>query len=159
MLFNMAVKDDLPDLEHIIYIEPRGIRHRYDDPSLMAWADFLELGRQHRESHPRAVDERMAMAKPDDLAALVIRQVVDRSGIDPASIDDVYFGASNQAGEDNRNVARMSGSKGWSNRTSNVPAPSSFLCSSPQKSCRLRAANGAAARCTSMPWFSSRAAS
>jgi long-chain acyl-CoA synthetase len=67
----LAVKDDLPDLEHIIYIEPRGIRHHYDDPSLMSWAAFLELGRQHRESHPRAVDERMALAKPDDLAALV----------------------------------------------------------------------------------------
>jgi 3-oxoadipyl-CoA thiolase len=49
----------------------------------------------------------LAAVRPDDLAALVIRQVVDRSGIDPASIDDVYFGAANQAGEDNRNVARM----------------------------------------------------
>lgn len=46
--------------------------------------------------------------RPDDLAALVIRAVVGRSGIDPALIDDVYMGAANQAGEDNRNVARMS---------------------------------------------------
>jgi 3-oxoadipyl-CoA thiolase len=45
--------------------------------------------------------------RPDDLAALVIRAVVERTGIDPASIDDIYFGAANQAGEDNRNVARM----------------------------------------------------
>ncbi|MCC7290511.1 MAG: acetyl-CoA C-acyltransferase [Phycisphaerales bacterium] len=45
--------------------------------------------------------------RPDDLAALVIREVVSRSGIDPAIIDDVYLGAANQAGEDNRNVARM----------------------------------------------------
>ncbi len=45
--------------------------------------------------------------RPDDLAALVIREVVDRSGIDPDIIEDVFFGASNQAGEDNRNVARM----------------------------------------------------
>ncbi len=49
----------------------------------------------------------LAKVRPDDLAALVIRSVVDRSGIDPALIDDVYFGAANQAGEDNRNVARM----------------------------------------------------
>ena len=49
----------------------------------------------------------LASVRPDDLAALIIRAVVDRSGIDPASIDDVYMGAANQAGEDNRNVARM----------------------------------------------------
>ncbi len=45
--------------------------------------------------------------RPDDLAALAIGAAVERAGIDPASIDDVYFGAANQAGEDNRNVARM----------------------------------------------------
>ncbi len=45
--------------------------------------------------------------RPDDLAALVIREAVERAGIDPAEIEDVYFGAANQAGEDNRNVARM----------------------------------------------------
>jgi acetyl-CoA C-acetyltransferase/3-oxo-5,6-didehydrosuberyl-CoA/3-oxoadipyl-CoA thiolase len=49
----------------------------------------------------------LSSVRPDDLAALVIRQVVERSGIDPGLIDDVYFGAANQAGEDNRNVARM----------------------------------------------------
>jgi 3-oxoadipyl-CoA thiolase len=46
--------------------------------------------------------------RPDDLAAHVIRAVVERSKIDPATIDDVYLGAANQAGEDNRDVARMS---------------------------------------------------
>jgi len=45
--------------------------------------------------------------RPDDLAALVMKTVVARSGVDPAAIEDVYFGAANQAGEDNRNVARM----------------------------------------------------
>lgn len=45
--------------------------------------------------------------RPDDLAALVIREVVHLSGIDPGLIEDVYIGATNQAGEDNRNVARM----------------------------------------------------
>jgi 3-oxoadipyl-CoA thiolase len=45
--------------------------------------------------------------RPDDLAALVVGESVRRSRLDPASIEDVYFGAANQAGEDNRNVARM----------------------------------------------------
>ena len=45
--------------------------------------------------------------RPDDLAALVIKAAVERAGVDPAEIEDVYFGAANQAGEDNRNVARM----------------------------------------------------
>ncbi|MEE3001740.1 MAG: acetyl-CoA C-acyltransferase [Planctomycetota bacterium] len=49
----------------------------------------------------------LSSVRPDDLAALVIKAVVDRSGIDPASIADIYMGAANQAGEDNRNVARM----------------------------------------------------
>lgn len=49
----------------------------------------------------------LAAVRPDDLAALVIRTVVDRSGIDPALIEEVYMGCANQAGEDNRNVARM----------------------------------------------------
>jgi 3-oxoadipyl-CoA thiolase len=50
----------------------------------------------------------LANVRPDDLAALVIKAVVERSGIDPASIEDVILGCANQAGEDNRNVARMS---------------------------------------------------
>ncbi|MGH2385981.1 MAG: thiolase family protein, partial [Candidatus Limnocylindria bacterium] len=45
--------------------------------------------------------------RPDDLAAHVIRALVERTGIDPATIDDVILGAANQAGEDNRNVGRM----------------------------------------------------
>ena len=45
--------------------------------------------------------------RPDDLGALVIRAVVERNHLDPASIEEVYFGCANQAGEDNRNVARM----------------------------------------------------
>jgi 3-oxoadipyl-CoA thiolase len=49
----------------------------------------------------------LSSVRPDDLAAHVIRAAVARAGIDPALIEDVYFGATNQAGEDNRNVARM----------------------------------------------------
>jgi len=45
--------------------------------------------------------------RPDDLAALVIREVVDRSGVPEGDIEEVWFGNANQAGEDNRNVARM----------------------------------------------------
>jgi len=45
--------------------------------------------------------------RPDDLAALVIGEVVRRSRVDPAEVEDVIFGDANQAGEDNRNVARM----------------------------------------------------
>lgn len=49
----------------------------------------------------------LAGVRPDDLAAAVIRAVVDRSGIDPLLIEDVILGCANQAGEDNRDVARM----------------------------------------------------
>jgi 3-oxoadipyl-CoA thiolase len=49
----------------------------------------------------------LAGVRPDDLAAIPIKAVVERSGIDPTTIDDVIFGCANQAGEDNRNVARM----------------------------------------------------
>ncbi len=49
----------------------------------------------------------LAAVRPDDLAALVIKAVVARSGVAPGDIEDVIFGCANQAGEDNRNVARM----------------------------------------------------
>jgi len=50
----------------------------------------------------------LSAVRPDDLAALVVRTLIERAGpIDPASIDEVILGAANQAGEDNRNVARM----------------------------------------------------
>ena len=45
--------------------------------------------------------------RPDDLAALALREAVARAGIDAATIEEVYLGCANQAGEDNRNVARM----------------------------------------------------
>ncbi|TPX02699.1 3-oxoadipyl-CoA thiolase, partial [Schumannella luteola] len=49
----------------------------------------------------------LAGVRPDDLAAVVMRATVDRTGLDPARIDDVIFGDANQAGEDNRDVARF----------------------------------------------------
>ena len=49
----------------------------------------------------------LSSIRPDDLAAIAIKEAVAKSGVDPNTIDDVYLGAANQAGEDNRNVARM----------------------------------------------------
>jgi 3-oxoadipyl-CoA thiolase len=49
----------------------------------------------------------LSTIRPDDLAAHVISAIVERTGVDPAEIVDVYFGAANQSGEDNRDVARM----------------------------------------------------
>ena len=49
----------------------------------------------------------LATVRPDDLAAIVIRAIVERTAIDPALVEDVVLGCANQAGEDNRNVARM----------------------------------------------------
>jgi 3-oxoadipyl-CoA thiolase len=49
----------------------------------------------------------LARVRPDDLAAVPLRALLERTNIDPAAIDDVLLGCSNQAGEDNRNVARL----------------------------------------------------
>ncbi|HVU50309.1 MAG TPA: acetyl-CoA C-acyltransferase [Polyangia bacterium] len=50
----------------------------------------------------------LAEVRPDDLGAVAIRELVRRTGVEPAAVDDVLLGCANQAGEDNRNVARMS---------------------------------------------------
>ena len=50
----------------------------------------------------------LAPVRPDDLACLVIKKILERNkAVDPRLIEDVVFGAANQSGEDNRNVARM----------------------------------------------------
>lgn len=49
----------------------------------------------------------LATIRPDDLAAVAIKAAVERAGVDPALIEEVYLGCANQAGEDNRNVGRM----------------------------------------------------
>jgi 3-oxoadipyl-CoA thiolase len=49
----------------------------------------------------------LARVRPDDLAAIAIAAAIERAGVDAGEIEDVWFGAANQAGEDNRNVARM----------------------------------------------------
>jgi long-chain acyl-CoA synthetase len=67
----LAVIDRCPALERIIYIEPRGIRHRYDHPALLSWDDFLLLGVAHRDAEPHAVVERMAATTREDVATLI----------------------------------------------------------------------------------------
>jgi long-chain acyl-CoA synthetase len=67
----LEVLDQLPDLEKIVYLEPRGIRHRYTEPKLLSWEDFLALGEAHREAHRDAVEERMAEATDDDVLTMV----------------------------------------------------------------------------------------
>jgi 3-oxoadipyl-CoA thiolase len=49
----------------------------------------------------------LASVRPDDLAAHILKALVDRTGIDAAMVEEIYMGCANQAGEDNRNVARM----------------------------------------------------
>ncbi len=49
----------------------------------------------------------LASVRPDDLAALVIKEIIQRNKLDPALVEEVFLGCANQAGEDNRNVARM----------------------------------------------------
>ena len=50
----------------------------------------------------------LSALRPDDLAAVVLEAIIERTGVDPAIVEEVYLGCANQAGEDNRNVARMS---------------------------------------------------
>ncbi|MBN2501697.1 MAG: thiolase family protein [Anaerolineales bacterium] len=49
----------------------------------------------------------LSEVRPDDMVALVLKAIVERTGLDPAAVEEVYMGCANQAGEDNRNVARM----------------------------------------------------
>ncbi len=67
----LEVLDQCPELEWIVYLEPRGIRHRYENSKLMAWEDFLAMGREHMREHPDAVAQRMAAASSDDILTLV----------------------------------------------------------------------------------------
>src|ERR671912_2884720 len=50
----------------------------------------------------------LSAVRPDDLGAVVLEALTERTGVPPPEVEDVYFGCANQAGEDNRNVARMS---------------------------------------------------
>ncbi|HET7690311.1 MAG TPA: AMP-binding protein [Nocardioidaceae bacterium] len=67
----LEVSDSLPELEHIVYIEPRGIRGRYDDPRLISWEAFLQAGAEHRSTNRGAVETLVDAAQPDDVVTLV----------------------------------------------------------------------------------------
>jgi long-chain acyl-CoA synthetase len=66
----LEVADQLPGLERIVYVEPRGVR-TYDDPALLSWSELLELGRAHRERHPRLLEELAAQVTADDVVTLI----------------------------------------------------------------------------------------
>ncbi|MGH2759850.1 MAG: AMP-dependent synthetase/ligase [Actinomycetota bacterium] len=66
----LEVRKDLPNLRHVVYVEPRGLRS-IDDASLISWADLLERGRAHRASDPQALDRLAADVEDDDVATLV----------------------------------------------------------------------------------------
>ncbi|MEV4160396.1 AMP-dependent synthetase/ligase [Nonomuraea dietziae] len=63
----LAVIDECPDLERIVYLEPRGIRGRYDDPRLMSWEELLAMG----AGRAGPLEERMAGAEPGDVMTLI----------------------------------------------------------------------------------------
>jgi long-chain acyl-CoA synthetase len=67
----LEVSDRTPDLRHIVYCEPRGIRGRYDDPRLIPYEDFRARGREHRAADPGAVRAAMAQTRPEDLMTLI----------------------------------------------------------------------------------------
>jgi long-chain acyl-CoA synthetase len=67
----LAVLDQCPQLEHVVYVEPRGIRRHYHHPKLLAWSDLLALGAKHRAAHPGGIEQRMADANPDDIATMI----------------------------------------------------------------------------------------
>lgn len=67
----LLVLEDTPDLERIVYLEPRGIKGRYDNPKLLWWDDFLALGAAHRDEFGGELAERMAQTEPDDVMTLI----------------------------------------------------------------------------------------
>ncbi len=67
----LAVFDDCPELTHIVYVDPRGIKGRYQHPALMSWDELLARGAAHRQAHPDALAERMAEAAPDDIVTII----------------------------------------------------------------------------------------
>ncbi|MFI6099599.1 AMP-dependent synthetase/ligase [Lentzea sp. NPDC051213] len=67
----LLVLEDTPDLEWIVYLEPRGIKGRYDNQKLLSWDDFLALGARHRDAFGDELAERMAQTEPDDVMTLI----------------------------------------------------------------------------------------
>ncbi len=67
----LEVAASVPGLDRIVYVEPRGIRGRYQDPRLLGWDELLALGREHRQVNPAMVPDRMEAASPQDLMTLI----------------------------------------------------------------------------------------
>ncbi|WP_323373620.1 AMP-dependent synthetase/ligase [Plantactinospora alkalitolerans] len=67
----LEVFDQCPELHRIVYLEPRGIRRRYQHPALLDWTELLRIGTEHRAAEPGAVDGRMAKATAEDIATLI----------------------------------------------------------------------------------------
>ncbi len=67
----LEIADELPELQTVVYVDPRGIRGRYDHPRLVFWDDFIAQGAEHREQHPDALTKRLEAATAEDLATLV----------------------------------------------------------------------------------------
>ncbi|BAS16231.1 3-oxoadipyl-CoA/3-oxo-5,6-dehydrosuberyl-CoA thiolase [Arthrobacter sp. Hiyo8] len=72
----------------------------------------------------------LSAVRPDDLAALVVREAVARAGVDPDAIDEVILGNANGAGEENRNVARMATL--LAGLPLHIPASRSTACAPPE---------------------------
>ncbi len=67
----LLVLEDTPDLEWIVYLEPRGIKGRYDNPKLLWWDDFLAMGARYRDEHGDELAARMGQTEPDDVMTLI----------------------------------------------------------------------------------------
>ncbi|GAB3191018.1 AMP-dependent synthetase/ligase [Nesterenkonia suensis] len=67
----LEIVDELPELRHIVYIEPRGIAGQYTDERLISWESFLALGAEHLTQHPEALTALAESAEPEDLATLI----------------------------------------------------------------------------------------
>src|ERR671932_2379654 len=93
---------NLPGLGKLGYRKAQGKGEQVADigleEALIVGAVRTPLGKQGGALSP---------VRPDDLAALVLQALMERTGVLPEEIEDVYMGCANQAGEDNRNVARM----------------------------------------------------
>lgn len=66
----LEIRGRLPHLERVIVMDPEGLRH-FSDPMVMMFGEFLTLGRRHEETHPQALEERVAGLALDDLALLI----------------------------------------------------------------------------------------
>jgi long-chain acyl-CoA synthetase len=83
----LALKDGLPDLDWIVYIEPRGVRD-YTEPSLVSWPDLLARGEEHRGEHPHLLDELAGELSADDpvaagLTAYEVNQALGDTAVHP----------------------------------------------------------------------------